>query len=107
MKLHFPSQQTIVSYLEEHPLTNKKGYPYLSNKKIIEAVAHFFANPDKAQIGIDAGVTLTMSDLQDKLNISHNPLMFIIKCLKHALTDCAHEQQIKLERMCKDQVSKL
>ncbi|KAG8171508.1 hypothetical protein JTE90_007397 [Oedothorax gibbosus] len=64
--LHFPSKGEIVSYLEQHPLTND---PYLTEKKIIEAVADFFADKDKAPMGVDMGVMLKLADLNEKLQL--------------------------------------
>lgn len=98
MTLHFPSQGAIVSYLEQHPLTSKETNPYLSEKKIIEAVAKFFADQDKADMGVDMGVMLTMYDLNEKLKLPEMALMTINLNLTAALKDCANGKKIDLEK---------
>ena len=47
MTLHFPSERKIIAYLEQHPCTNEKDNPHLSENKIIELVARVFANKEK------------------------------------------------------------
>jgi len=98
MTLHFPSQGAIVSYLEQHPLTSKETNPYLSEQKIIETVAKFFADQDKADMGVDMGVMLTMMDLNEKLGLPQMSLMAINLNLTAALKDCANGKKIELEK---------
>ncbi|KAG8194647.1 hypothetical protein JTE90_003120 [Oedothorax gibbosus] len=84
--LHFPSKGEIVSYLEQHPLTNDR---YLTEKKIIEAVADFFADKDKTLMGVDMGVMLKLADLNEKLQLPQVALITININLTAALKDCA------------------
>lgn len=95
MTLHFPSQGAIISYLEQHPLTSD---PYLKEKKIIETVAQFFADQDKAPMGVDMGVMLTMMDLNEKLGLPQMGLMAINLNLTAALKDCANGKKIEVEK---------
>ena len=95
MSLHFPSEREIISYLEQHPLTSD---PYLKEKKIIETVAKFFANQDKADMGVDIGVMLTMHDLNEKIKLPETAVMAINLNLTAALKDCANGKKIELKK---------
>ncbi len=94
MILHFPSQGAIVSYLEQHPLTSKETNQYLSEEKIIEAVAKFFGDQDKPEMCVDTGVMLTMYNLNEKLKLSEMVLESITLILTDALKDCANGKKI-------------
>jgi len=91
--LKFPSKQTIIAYLEQHPQTNKTTNPYLTEKKIIPAVAQVFADQNKAPLGVDMGVMLTMLDLNEKLKLPEFVLMTINMNLCNALKECAQGKQ--------------
>ncbi len=69
--VRFPSEQNIIASLEQHPLTNKDKDTnhYLSEHKIIQAMARYFANKELAPRGIQMGVSITMSDLNQKLKV--------------------------------------
>ena len=41
---HFPSENVIITYLEQHSSTNKEKNPCFSEEKIIQTVAKVFAN---------------------------------------------------------------
>ncbi|MBU6383004.1 MAG: hypothetical protein KGQ49_00995 [Verrucomicrobia bacterium] len=99
--LHFPSKPAIMSYLEAHPLTSKDTNPYLTEKKIIEAVADFFADQDKTPHGVDVGVILTMYDLHEELELSPGGVTTIQMNLTAALKDCAAGKKIELEKNTK------
>lgn len=96
--LHFPPKGAIISCLEQHPVTSKETNPYLTEKKIIEAVADFFADQDKAPMGVDMGVMLTMMDLNEKLGLPQMGLMAINMSLTEALKDCAAGEAISVEK---------
>lgn len=70
----------------------------MSEKKIIETVAKFFADQDKADMGVDMGVMLTMMDLNEKLGLPQMSLMAINLNLTAALKDCANGKKIELEK---------
>jgi hypothetical protein len=93
--LHFPSHSTIVSYLENHPLTSN---PYLKEKGIIEAAARAFADQSKVPMGIQMGVMLTMHDLNEKIKLPQVTMMTIHMNLTQALEDCARGNEINLEK---------
>ena len=84
--MRFPAQDVIVAYLTKHTLTSD---PYLVEKKIIEAVAKFFANQDKEPIGVDLGVALETMSLSKKLGLSTMSLAHLNENLAKALKDCA------------------
>lgn len=73
----------------------------MSEKKIIEAVAKFFANQDKSDMGVDMGVMLIMHDLNKKLNISDIDMIAINRNLTAALKDCANGKKIEVEKKAK------
>ena len=93
--IHFPSKEVIASYLQKHSLTKD---PYLTEKRIIETVASFFANSDKVPIGVDIGVSLSLFDLNEKLGLPKFALMTIQLNLEQALKDCAAGKPIKVEK---------
>lgn len=93
--LNFPSQNTIISYLENHPLTNTR---YLKEKKIINFVASFFANSKKMSSDIKTEVMniLLMNYEIVKTNTNINASALKIEAiidialnLSKALEDCA------------------
>ena len=86
--VHFPSQEAIVSYLQGHALTSN---PYLTEKRIIETVAGYFANQEKAPLGINLGVMLALHDLNERLQLPGFSLNAIQLNLTTALMDCARE----------------
>lgn len=85
--LKFPSKAAIISYLEQHPLTNVQ---YFKNEKIIEAVADVFADADTVRAGfITVGVMFQLSYLNEKLKLPDFTLQTIQGSLEKALKDCA------------------
>jgi alanine-alpha-ketoisovalerate/valine-pyruvate aminotransferase len=92
--LHFPSEEAIIFYLKKHPLTSERTQPYLTDKKIIDAVAKFFANQDKAPKDVDVDVMSTMCDLNEKLKLPESVVKVINFKLTLALKDCANVQWI-------------
>jgi len=93
--LHFPSQEAIVSYLEQHPLTRD---PYFKGRGILTAVAKVFADQDRADMDVDRGVRLTMGDLEQKIGLPNFALMAVHSTFKQALKDCANGVPIKIEK---------
>jgi len=91
----FPSKEAIVSYLQQHPLTKD---PYLTEKKIIETMANFFAKQEKVPDGINLGVMLSLSDVNKKLKLPRVALMTIQINLVAALKDCANGKKIEVEK---------
>lgn len=91
LTLHFPSEQSITSYLEKHPFTNN---PYLKEKKIIDAVAKFFANTNKVDEVVTLGVMLTLHNLSKEIELTKEMRKVITMNLIEALKDCAHDKQI-------------
>lgn len=73
--VQFPSKAAIVSYLEQHPMTSKKSNPYLSEQKIIDAVAKFFADQRKTPMRVNTGVMLIMYDVNELLGLPESAVM--------------------------------
>lgn len=96
--LQFPAQDAITTYLTKHPLTSD---PYLTEKKIIETVAKFFANQRKAELGVDMGVMLSLYDLNKKIGLPETALIAIQMNLVEALKDCANGKPIEVEKKTK------
>ena len=88
--LHFPSENGIIAYLEKHPLTSKEVSPFLHEKKVIQAVAKFFAEQNKVPAGVNLGVMLTLYDLKPTLGIPDVALATMQLALTRALVDCAN-----------------
>lgn len=92
--LHFPSQETIVSYLQQHPLTDDVN---LNKRGIIQAAAKAFANREKVLMGVKTTVALMMIDLNEKL-AQPAPDATIQKNLIQALIDCANGKKIQEDK---------
>lgn len=88
LTLCFPSEKEIITYLELHPLTNKKN-PLFSDGKIIHIVAEFFANHVKDyKMMSDIQVIVNLHDMNEKLKLSETHLVLIQDYLAKALNDC-------------------
>lgn len=87
---HFPSQQSIVAYLEKHPFTND---PYLKEKKIIDTVAKFFANTNKDDRGVELGVLLALYRLNAQIGLTQDMKEVMNINLIDALKDCGSDKQ--------------
>lgn len=96
--MHFPSREVLVSCLDNHPLTGKQVTKYLTEKGITQAVAESFADTDKAPMGVDLGVMLTVYDLNEKLRLPDPTLTILQMSLVGALRDCAIENKLPEER---------
>ena len=65
--LHFPSETTIASCLERHPLVGKKIANMLIHEKaVIPAVAKFFANQDTDRAAVILGIDRIILNLHDR-----------------------------------------
>ena len=91
---HFPDQNTILEYLSKHPMTNDA---FLTEKKIIETVAKFFANQSKVDCGVNLGVVLSLYEMNEKLHLPEMVLKIIQVALSQALKDCANGKPIPQE----------
>lgn len=96
--LHFPSREAIITYLEQHPNINQDGDTYLKDNHIIEAVADFFADQDKAPLGVNIGVNMVMTDIGERLNLNIAGIVTIGMNLTKALKDCANGKKFELEK---------
>lgn len=65
--LHFPSAESMVSFLAEHPLLKTD---YCEEKGVTKAIAELaakrFADREKSEIGVRIGVLLMIRDLQEE-----------------------------------------
>jgi len=85
--LHFPSGDTIASYLKQQPLAT---HHLFTDQKIINTVAAHFADQATTVAGIESQVNETMNKFGKELNISDFALPIIKVNLVQALKDCAH-----------------
>lgn len=100
--LHFPAQDAIVAYLTKHPLTSD---PDLTENKIIETVAEFFANQVySTPMGVEMSVMLVMTHLSPSVQIRLTGIRMvtITTNLIAALVDCAAGKAIGVEKKTKD-----
>jgi len=84
--LQFPSKETIISFLTHHPYTKN---PLLVEKKIIEAVANFFANKKKSPNIVEQDVRLAITNTNEEL-LDYQML------IAFALMECAQVFKAKL-----------
>jgi hypothetical protein len=83
----FPSQEGILNYLAQY-LTQEENR-YLTETKIIQAVANFFANQKSMEVEIEVGVMKTLDKFNEELRIPEVNLVIIRCCLIELLTNCA------------------
>lgn len=95
--LHFPSQDTIVAYLEKH--LQKKAY--LSDYKIIKAVAEVFANSELYSIAVQFGVMMKLAELNNEFHLDKATIDAIVLNLTQVLQNCAREKILKLKKITK------
>lgn len=86
-RLRFPSEEEIINYLVKHPSTCAEKNPEFTEKKIVQAVAHYFANKITTSEGVINGLKITYRELKD-INISIDTLKSIYPNLNQALVDC-------------------
>jgi hypothetical protein len=86
--LKFPSKSEIMTYLQEHDLTNDS---YLSGKNILDSIADHFANLKLLPTEIESNVALKMNEINTTLNLPELTTNIIIMNLIDALTDCASQ----------------
>lgn len=95
----FPSALILTTNLWQHQATNKLTPSLLSNKKIIEAIAEFFGGKKNQEaLDIDMGISYTLHDLNEKLNIPRLGLLIIHLNLTQALKDCAGGKKMELKK---------
>jgi hypothetical protein len=86
--LYFPTQNEITAYLTKHPLT--RG-PYLTENKVIETVAKFFANTLQTPRQVNERLRCSLGDLNKTLKLPQVALTALRFNLIVALHDCASE----------------
>jgi hypothetical protein len=85
--VHFPAEDAIVSYLENHP--SSKSY----DKKIIKTVAMLFA---KLEWDLDQVKGHILVTLYRVLKLEASELRIIQENFITALTDCAHGKPLRV-----------
>lgn len=92
--LNFPSAENISVHLKkQHPILCNDSY--IKEKKIVEALADFFANSTKAIADIHGDVLLACSDKLTALPDAVVRMLFLN--LSQTLEDYAKENKIKVE----------
>src|SRR5690242_14447191 len=86
--LHFPSESSIIAYIEQDPYITNLDKRYFAEKRITQTVAKHFANQDFAPGGVDLGVMLVTYDLNKSLHLPEHTLYAIQENLKQVLRDC-------------------
>ena len=94
--IHFPSQEALISCIDQHPLIAVT--PYFSEKGVTEAIAAYFADEDKVPRGVDLGVILALHDLDKKLQLPSISLAILKRNLVEALKECASGDAIPAAR---------
>lgn len=84
--LQFPSRNTIIEYLTEHPLTTD---PIFEEKKLIVAAAKAFANKEKQEFNVQMGVMKTVCRPKIIKGLDDDKILKICLDLTRALKDCA------------------
>lgn len=97
VKLQFPSQEAIVSYLDQHPGL-KDSLPHLRNKKIIEAVAKVFAGKTLFPGGVDMNIELVFAEKEKELGMSEMALITMQMNLVDILKECGSGKKIEIKR---------
>lgn len=85
--ISFPSRASILSYLEQHPLTNDR---YYKEKRILEAVAKAFADQKIESEGVSMGLFFPLYGERKRLGLSDATLRVMSLSLTKALLDCAN-----------------
>ena len=101
--LYFPSRENIVFFLQNHSLTQE-----ITDKKIIHALAGFFADTKKAPLGVDLGVALCFDNLNANLSFDTMTLKLMQISLTCALKDCAlTSEHCRRTGLSKEEISNL